>query len=43
MGSHRNGWFLLAAGWTTCVLITALDFYGLPESIQNAWRVIVGP
>jgi manganese transport protein len=43
MGSHRNGWFLLAAGWTTCVLITALDFYGLPESIQNAWRVIVSP
>jgi manganese transport protein len=42
MGNHRNGWFLLAAGWTTCLLITALDFYGLPEAMQNAWRVIVG-
>src|SRR5206468_12043076 len=25
MGEHKNGWFLLAAGWTSCVLITALD------------------
>ena len=28
MGEHRNGWFLLTAGWSSCVLITALDFYG---------------
>jgi manganese transport protein len=42
MGGHRNGWFLLAAGWTTCLLITALVIYGLPESIRNAWRVIGG-
>src|SRR2546430_7947524 len=42
MGSHRNGWFLLVAGWTTCLLITALVIYGLPDAIQNAWRVIVG-
>jgi len=42
MGQHRNGWFLLAAGWTTCLLITALDFYGLPDALQKAWTVIVG-
>src|SRR5262249_46268788 len=43
MGSFRNGWFLLAAGWTSCLLITALDIYGLPESLSKAWEVIVGP
>jgi manganese transport protein len=43
MGSFRNGWFLLAAGWTSCLLITALDIYGLPASLSNAWKVIVGP
>ena len=32
MGRYRNGWFLFAAGWTSCVLITALDFYGLPDA-----------
>jgi manganese transport protein len=42
MDRHRNGWFLLVAGWTTCILITALDFYGLPDAIQKAWTVIVG-
>jgi manganese transport protein len=29
MGGWRNGWFLLLAGWTSCILITALDVYGL--------------
>jgi manganese transport protein len=43
MGAFRNGWFLLAAGWTSAVLITALDLYGLPESLQKAWAVIAGP
>jgi manganese transport protein len=43
MGKFRNGWFLLAAGWTSAVLITALDLYGLPDSLRNAWRVIAGP
>jgi manganese transport protein len=42
MGSHRNGSFLLVAGWTTCLLIIALILYGLPEALQNAWRVIAG-
>lgn len=42
MGEHKNGWFLLIVGWTSCVLITALDLYGLPETMQKAWTVIVG-
>src|ERR1019366_10275558 len=29
MGEHKNGWFLLIAGWTSCVLITALDLYAV--------------
>jgi manganese transport protein len=41
MGSNRNGWFLLSSGWTSCLLITALDFYGLPDAIRNAWTVFV--
>ena len=42
MGQFRNGWFLLTVGWTSCLLITALDFYGLPDTMQKAWVVIVG-
>ena len=42
MGGWRSGWFLLIAGWTTAVLITAMDLYGLPESLKAAWQVIVG-
>jgi manganese transport protein len=29
MGKYANGWFLLIAGWTSCILITVLDIYGL--------------
>jgi manganese transport protein len=42
MGANANGWFLLAAGWGTAILITALDLYGLPAALGDAWRVIVG-
>jgi manganese transport protein len=42
MGQFRNGWFLLAFGWASCLLITALDLYGLPDSIEKAWAVISG-
>ena len=31
MGKWRNGWFLLATGWTSAILITAMDVYGLPD------------
>ena len=42
MGAWRNGWLLLGAGWASAILITAMDVYGLPESIQAAWQVIRG-
>jgi manganese transport protein len=42
MGNHRLGWFLLLAGWTSAVLITALDLYGLPDALHSAWAVIAG-
>jgi manganese transport protein len=43
MGSYRNGWFLLVAGWSSCLLITALDIWGLPDALRKAWTVIAGP
>ncbi|MGA9564603.1 MAG: Nramp family divalent metal transporter [Candidatus Korobacteraceae bacterium] len=42
MGKWRNGWFLLATGWASAILITALDIYGLPDSLKTAWHVIAG-
>ena len=42
MGEWRNGWFLLAAGWATALLITAMDVWGLPESLGAAWQVVTG-
>jgi len=42
MGQWRNGWWLLLTGWTSAVLITALDIYGLPDALKQAWAVITG-
>src|SRR5271166_3947936 len=42
MGKWSNGWFLLAAGWASAILITAMDVFGLPESLKTAWHVIAG-
>ena len=42
MGKWRIGWFLLVAGWGSALLITAFDFYGLPDALGQAWHVIVG-
>jgi manganese transport protein len=42
MGAWRNGWFLLLAGWGSAIVITAMDIYGLPDSLKAAWQVIVG-
>ena len=42
MGLWRSGKFLLVAGWGSAILITALDLWGLPESLKTAWHVIVG-
>jgi manganese transport protein len=42
MGKWRIGWFLMVAGWSSAVLITAMDLYGLPEALRSAWMVVVG-
>lgn len=42
IGKWKNGWFLLIAGWSSAILITALDIYGIPDSIKAAWQVIIG-
>jgi manganese transport protein len=42
MGAWKNGWFLLITGWIIAILITAMDIYGLPDSLKAAWQVITG-
>ena len=42
MGKWKNGWFLLLTGWGSAILITAMDIYGLPDSLRAAWHVVIG-
>ncbi len=42
LGQWRSGWFLLTTGWSSAILITAMDLYGLPDSVRSAWQVIIG-
>jgi manganese transport protein len=42
MGKWKNGWFLLCAGWASALLITAMDLYGLRDSLANAWQIVTG-
>jgi manganese transport protein len=42
MGVWKNGRLLLVAGWTSAILITCMDVYGLPDSLRAAWSVIIG-
>jgi manganese transport protein len=42
MGAWRSGAFLLITGWGSAILITALDIWGLPDSLRSAWHVITG-
>src|SRR5438552_5925846 len=42
MGTWKLGWFLLIAGWGSGLLITAMDIWGLPDSLKTAWHVIIG-
>ncbi len=42
MGTWKNGWFLLAAGWSSAILITTMDIYGIPDSLKAAWQVVTG-
>jgi manganese transport protein len=42
MGAWKNGWFLMVAGWGSAILITAMDVWGLPDSLKSAWQIIIG-
>jgi len=42
MGTWKNGWLLLTAGWFSAILITTMDIYGLPDALKAAWNVIIG-
>jgi manganese transport protein len=42
MGAWKNGKLLLIAGWGSALLITALDIWGLPDSLRAAWHAIAG-
>jgi manganese transport protein len=42
MGTWKNGWFLLVAGWGSAILITTMDIYGIPDSLKAAWQVVAG-
>jgi manganese transport protein len=42
MGTWKNGWFLMSAGWASAILITAMDIYGLPDALEAAWQVVIG-
>jgi hypothetical protein len=42
MGQWKSKWFLLIAGWGSAILITAMDIYGLPDSLRSAWQIITG-
>ncbi len=42
MGKWKSGGFLLATGWTSAILITLMDVYGLPGAVHDAWKIIRG-
>jgi manganese transport protein len=42
MGAWRNGRLLMIGGWASAIVITAMDLYGLPDSLKAAWQVITG-
>ncbi len=42
MGKWKLGWFLLIAGWTSAIVITAMDLFALPDSLKQAWDIIRG-
>jgi manganese transport protein len=42
MGEHVSKWWLLTVGWGSAILITAMDLYGLPDSLKNAWQIVTG-
>jgi manganese transport protein len=43
MGTWRAGRLLRSLAWAIAVLITLLNFYSLPASLVEAWRILHGP
>ena len=43
MGSYRIPGWLLVAGWSSCLLITALDVFGLPGALRDSIHILFGP
>lgn len=42
MGRWKNGWVLLITGWGSALLITGMDLFGLPDSLDAVWHVFFG-
>ena len=42
MGELTSGLGLLAAGWASAAVITAMDVYGLPDALRDAAKVVMG-
>ena len=42
MGKWRIGWFLFDRRLGQHLLITAMDLYGLPDSLVEAGKVVIG-
>lgn len=42
MGAWKLGWFLIIAGWGSAIFITAMNIYGLPETLRSAWHILIG-
>jgi manganese transport protein len=42
MGRWKSGWFLMATAWGSAAIITVMDIWSLPSSIQDAWHIVIG-
>lgn len=42
MGRWKSGWLLATAGWSSAILIAAMDVYGLPAAVTAVWHMITG-
>ena len=42
MGQWKSGWFLLATGWGSAILITVMDIYSLPDGLRQIMFLFKG-
>jgi manganese transport protein len=42
MGRWKIGIFLLVTGWGSALVITAMDAWGFPDAMKQAWQVVTG-